>query len=132
MFTTQEIISHPSYRRTQRYNDIALIRLTQSISFSETIRPACLRTNIDDIDSDVQLFVTGWGSTSIERAQRSKVLLKANLTSVPLESCNASLLEYNNNDRSLRMGVVLSQMCASDPDGRRDACQVYVNYIKNV
>lgn len=55
--------------------------------------------------------------------ERSNGLLKTNLTGVALESCNASLLGYNANDRSLRNGVNLGQICAYDPDARQDSCE---------
>lgn len=57
-------------------------------------------------------------------AERSNALLKTNLTGVTLESCNASLLGYNANDRSLRNGVNLGQICAYDPQARQDSCEV--------
>lgn len=121
--TIAEIITHPDYRPSRRYDDIALIRVSSPIPFDDNIRPACLRSNISDIEPNVQLIVTGWGRTSIEKAERSNALLKTNLTGVPLESCNASLLGYNANDRSLRNGVNLGQICAYDPDARQDSCE---------
>lgn len=56
--------------------------------------------------------------------QRSNLLLKTNLTAVPLDQCNSSLLEYNPNNRALRNGVILGQICAKDSTGTNDACQV--------
>ncbi|XP_037030140.1 serine protease Hayan-like isoform X2 [Bradysia coprophila] len=121
--TIAEIITHPDYRPSRRYDDIALIRVSSPIPFGDNIRPACLRSNISDVEPNVQLIVTGWGRTSIEKAERSNALLKTNLTGVALESCNASLLGYNANDRSLRNGVNLGQICAYDPDARQDSCE---------
>ncbi|KAJ6638661.1 Serine protease persephone [Pseudolycoriella hygida] len=121
--TIAEIISHPNYTPSRRYDDIALIRLANPIPFDDHIRPACLRSNMSDIGADVQLIVTGWGRTSVEFGQRSNALLKTNLTGVSLASCNSSLLDYNANDRSLRNGVNLGQICANDPQGGHDSCE---------
>lgn len=63
----QEIIRHPSYKSRAKNDDIALLRLTTPIEFNEYMRPACLRTVLSDIEPDVELFVTGWGSTKAER-----------------------------------------------------------------
>lgn len=48
---------------------------------------------------------------------------KANVTVDPLESCNATLLKYNEkaNQPSLRNGLLDSQMCTIDE--KSDACQ---------
>lgn len=57
--------------------------------------------------------------------QRPSVLLKTNVTSMPLELCNKTLLDWNRepNQPSLRNGLSQSQCCAFDPAARNDACQ---------
>lgn len=67
LFRSQEIIAHPDHSILTKRNDIALIRLTQNITFSNRIAAACLETNSRDQDSAVPLIVTGWGSTSAKR-----------------------------------------------------------------
>jgi hypothetical protein len=37
-----EIINHPEYKQSEKYNDIALYRLNNSIKFNEYSRPACI------------------------------------------------------------------------------------------
>lgn len=39
-----EIINHPKYKMSQKYDDIALYRLKQSIDFNANVRPACIQT----------------------------------------------------------------------------------------
>ena len=41
-YTIDQFISHEKYSRKSRYYDIALIKLTQDVTFSKFIRPACL------------------------------------------------------------------------------------------
>jgi len=55
-----EIIKHPDYVPTSKYNDIALIRLKSKVKFNSHIRPACLY-NLDNIHSR-KVTATGWGS----------------------------------------------------------------------
>lgn len=148
----QQIIQHPEYKASTKKNDIALIRVSERIKFTDNIRPACLQTDLNDVLPDVGLYVTGWGSTSAERKPilkkfkcqiqennphkclfwsyeigtiRPSVLLKTNVTSMPLSICNSTLLEYNRqiDQPSLRNGISLSQACAFDPQARNDACQ---------
>lgn len=39
-----------------------MIRVSQMISFTRDVRPACLEMNTDDKKPDAKLHVTGWGS----------------------------------------------------------------------
>ena len=41
-YSIDQFIKHESYTRKSRYYDIALIKLTQDVTFSKFIRPACL------------------------------------------------------------------------------------------
>lgn len=54
--------------------------------------------------------------------------MKTNVTSVPLPSCNSTLLDYGR-DRRLPYGVDLGHLCAFDPKAEHDSCQVIFNYI---
>lgn len=56
-----EIVSHPNYRGNRNYDDIALVRLAQPVEFNRAIRPACVSTDMEDLDSTMNLTVTGWG-----------------------------------------------------------------------
>lgn len=49
-----------------------MLRVTKPIQFTFDIMPACLQTDLSDEKSNVELFVTGWGSTSAA----SKIVLK--------------------------------------------------------
>lgn len=60
------IIKHPNYSYLKKKNDIALIKVTERIAFTEFIRPACLQTNLEDEKPDVKLIVTGWGIVSTQ------------------------------------------------------------------
>lgn len=55
---------------------------------------------------------------------RSKILLKAHVYTVPLDQCNRTLVEFNelSNQPSLR-GLNVSQMCAINLKTKSDACQ---------
>lgn len=47
-------------------NDIALIRVSQRVTFNTDISPACLETDLSDLNLSVELIVTGWGTVSAE------------------------------------------------------------------
>lgn len=116
------------------------------IRFSRSIGPACLEMNINDQDPSVKLIVTGWGSTSAERRLKftfhsnkysiefksllnkgtiqSQQLRKTQLTSMPLQECNRTFLNYNQrvDQAAFRQGIFEGQYCAYDPEGRNDSC----------
>lgn len=52
-------------------------------------------------------------------------MLKTNVTSVELSSCNRTLVDWNQgpNLPSLRNGLNKGQLCAYDPAAKNDACQ---------
>lgn len=117
-----QIIVHPQYQRPRIYHDIALLRLNQSVALNNTMRPACLHTDPDDLQAAGDLWVTGWGL--IENNSQSHLLLKSNLTAIGLAACNATYTGYaQTTSRKIPQGLREEQVCAIDPEGRNDACQ---------
>lgn len=53
------------------------------------------------------------------------MLRKAELTTVPLSKCNASLVELNErfDQAAFRDGLIEGQYCAYDPEMKSDSCQ---------
>lgn len=64
-----KIISHPQYKRSLNYYDIAILRLAQKINISKTVMPICLQNkpipNLSQL-ANMSLIVTGWGVTDFE------------------------------------------------------------------
>ncbi|XP_059614153.1 serine protease persephone-like isoform X2 [Phlebotomus argentipes] len=116
------IINHPDYKRNRNYHDIALIRLARPAEMNENVKPACLNTNLDDVPEHTHLVVTGWGVTSVERREKSGLLLKTNLTSVPLDRCNRTYSDLPR-DRALPNLLNDGQLCAFDMTRKNDACE---------
>lgn len=113
-----EKIPHESYnpQSKNQANDIALLRLGSSVTYSDFIKPICLprsqvlRTfNFDG----VSLQVAGWGKT--ETASQSNVKLKVSINGVSISQCNGV---YG------RQGVTLTnnQVCAGGEKGF-DSCR---------
>lgn len=110
-----EIIRHPDYKFSSKYNDIALLRLKEAVSVSEIVLPACLSTK-EEIEYE-HLMAAGWGNTGFSQ-KKSDILLKFRLAPVALENCSESY----NIDRSLLKGLVNHQFCAVD--SIMDTCEV--------
>lgn len=118
----ENITLHSDYRPNRRYHDIALIKLREAVEFSAFVRPACLETDINDIDSSIPLVVIGWGVTNIQTRVRSGILLQTNVTTVPLRDCNTTHIKQGTH-RSYKSGLDAGQYCAYDPDYKNDACE---------
>lgn len=61
-FNVVNVTVHSEYKWKEKFNDIALVKLEKKVSFTESIRPACLYTKSNDPE---MLFVTGWGSVNL-------------------------------------------------------------------
>ncbi|KAH8301544.1 hypothetical protein KR059_005628, partial [Drosophila kikkawai] len=55
-------IAHPRYVHHTR-DDIALLRLARSVQYTNYIKPICLLTNLNPLNTLRYLTVTGWGLT---------------------------------------------------------------------
>lgn len=56
---------------------------------------------------------------------RTDLLRKTSLITMPLSQCNRTLLDYNRrggNQKAFRNGISQGQYCAYDPDGKSDSC----------
>lgn len=56
------VIIHADYNPQTLESDIAVIRLTNPVTFSTRIQPACLPAS--DLPDDTEITVMGWGLTS--------------------------------------------------------------------
>ncbi|XP_077290849.1 trypsin-1-like [Arctopsyche grandis] len=63
---------HPEYKSQSNQHDIALLQLNSTVTYSNTILPACIHVGNQVNDSNA--IAIGWGST--ENATKSDVLLK--------------------------------------------------------
>lgn len=82
--------------------------------FNRHVLPACLYQSNENPITEPE--VLGWGHTSFAGSS-SDVLLKGFLTIVNNTECNKS---YEEDDSELPQGIISSQICAWDPDGKRD------------
>lgn len=106
-FLVDKIIPHPKYTITSRYNDIALLRLSRTVTFSSYIRPACL-----PIDSNIpeELTAVGWGATGLG-APLNDELIKVIVTYFNHTAC--AEVYKNGETRRFDHGIIEeTQMCA--------------------
>ncbi|XP_043472965.1 serine protease easter-like [Leptopilina heterotoma] len=108
----QEIITHEDYVPNSKGqpNDIALLRLSKDIVFTNYIQPICLPQN-SNVES--LLYTAGWGRT--EYGTNSDKKLKLSVPAVSIERC---IPWYRSAGANLGHG----QICAGGDKGR-DSCR---------
>lgn len=59
--TVTRLIIHPSYSTINQNNDIALLQLSSSVTFTDYIRPVCLAAAGSVFGGGTKSWITGWG-----------------------------------------------------------------------
>ncbi|PNJ33716.1 TMPRSS11D isoform 1 [Pongo abelii] len=110
----RNILIHNNYVSATHENDIALVRLENSVTFTKDIHSVCLPAATQNIPPGSTAYVTGWGAQeyaghTVPELRQGQVRIISN------DVCNAPY-SYN--------GAILSGMlCAGVPQGGVDACQ---------
>jgi len=112
--SASKVISHPSWdaANVAKGNDIAIIELSESLSFNNGIQPICLPSAGHSYKADTHFIVSGWGTTS-EGGRSSDKLKQTIVNHVDLKTCEKQL------GRS-RSGLP-GQLCAAEAG--KDSCQ---------
>uniref|UniRef100_A0A3B4T767 Peptidase S1 domain-containing protein n=1 Tax=Seriola dumerili TaxID=41447 RepID=A0A3B4T767_SERDU len=115
--TVSEIIRNPNYDSRTNDNDIALLRLSSPVDFTNYIRPVCLAADGSVFRAGTTCWVTGWGTVqsnvplpSPQRLQEVDVPVVSN------SQCNESYASSN-------IGITSNMICAGLPEGGKDSCQ---------
>lgn len=113
----KKAIRHPAYRPPAMYADIALLELQWAVTFSASVRPACLYQRYDG--SPLRAWISGWGGSEFD-GERNDKLRHARLDVVDNLSC---AMHYNSS-MPIPHGVSPSMICAGDLKGNwvTDTC----------
>jgi trypsin len=113
-FSAKRIVAHPLYNRSTLDYDYALIQLSGDSKF-RTIDLNRVEIAIPTSDEKINVWTSGWGTTSEGSYTLPKILNKVEVPLVSTEECN-STAAYN--------GDITDRMiCAGLKDGGKDSCQ---------
>jgi len=107
---------HEEFYNPTLNNDIALIKVTPIIDFSDNVSPVCLpKTN--DLYVHQKSLVAGWGRLQFDTTVNSRVLMYATLNVTTNKFCHERNDDYRN--------ITQNMICAIDSrgDSDSDACQ---------
>ncbi|XP_069591783.1 transmembrane protease serine 9-like [Ranitomeya imitator] len=116
------LILHPQFSAPGGSGDIALIRLSRSVSYTRYVRPVCLPSASMVFPAGASCYVTGWGRTqSDEFLPYPKTLQQLMLPLIGRDSCDQ--MYHIGSGTSANVAIVKNdQICAGYQAGRRDAC----------
>ncbi|XP_011642170.1 serine protease persephone-like isoform X1 [Pogonomyrmex barbatus] len=116
------IITHPQYKRSVNYNDVAILKLSTPVRVASNVRPICIQTKSLDtmnIQSNTKFIVIGWGATDLGEEGSTKLMKTPGLRLIDRESCAKSFTGFGKLPRGLE-----NMLCALDTNvtRRADTC----------
>ncbi|XP_030648298.1 transmembrane protease serine 2 [Chanos chanos] len=112
-YSVERIISH-QYNPNTDDNDIALMKLTRSLQFSDSVRPVCLPNAGLHFVAPQTCYITGWGAVMFG-GSATQELREARVNLIDRTVCNG---------RQVYNGLITpSMICAGRLQGGVDSCQ---------
>ncbi|XP_041808535.1 transmembrane protease serine 2 isoform X2 [Chelmon rostratus] len=109
-----KIIPHEAFDPKTNNNDIALLKLSEPLKFTRTVKPVCLPNADMDISAGNQAWITGWGTLRSSGPTPDR-LNQAQVTIYSREICNRPYV--------LDGEVTETMICAGRLQGGVDTCQ---------
>ncbi|XP_052394623.1 tryptase-like [Carassius gibelio] len=115
--TASQIINHPNFNISNADNDIALVQLSSSVTFSDYIKPVCLAAAGSVFGGGTESWVTGWGYLQSNGTQLSNTLQQV---MIPVVNNSACAKAYE----GVNISITSNMICAGLLNqGGKDSCQ---------
>ncbi|XP_042636711.1 testisin [Orycteropus afer afer] len=116
-YQVERIVVNPRFRGSAPY-DIALVKLSSSVTYRQHIQPICVVNSTKEFDNRTDCWVTGWGDiledTSLEPPY--------NLQEVQIAIINRTMCNHLYQKPDVRHTIFGDMVCAGDAAGGKDAC----------
>ncbi|KAK2884826.1 hypothetical protein Q8A73_021300 [Channa argus] len=116
----ERVIVHPNYESSTNNNDIALLKLSLPVTFTDYIRPVCLAASGSVFNSGTASWVTGWGDVKEgESLQCPQTLQEVKVPVVGNRQCDSLYGGSTVTDNMICAGVVAGgkDSCLGDAGG---------------
>ncbi|KAM6931363.1 granzyme A-like [Xenentodon cancila] len=114
----KKAVPHPCYDRTDRVNDLMLLKLNKKVKETKTVRSLKLPKTVKDPAAGTSCLVAGWGTTKNGGNKMSDVLMNVNVTVIDRVKCNSA--KYYN----FTPVITNNMVCAgSESTNAADTCQ---------
>ncbi|CAI9580737.1 unnamed protein product, partial [Staurois parvus] len=119
----QRILINSTYQSSSSGGDIALLRLSNPITFTNFIQPICLPSASITFYSNMECWVTGWGNiASGVDLPAPKTLQQVMTPLISRNICDQWYREYTGFSSSKSI-IASDQICAGYINGQKDSCQ---------
>ncbi|XP_076659432.1 trypsin-1 [Halictus rubicundus] len=112
-FKVDSVMKHSGYSSFNYNNDIALVKLTESIEFEGKMRPVCLPER-EKTFAGINATVTGWGAIE-ESGPISQTLQEVKVPILTNTECR--------NTKYPSRRITDNMICAGYKEGAKDSCQ---------
>ena len=89
-FTVDRVVLHKDHTNVYGGNDIALLYVNETITYTDIIKPACLPTSADEYNTRSRCFLVGWGKIGTGPGEYPETLQEAKYKLRPSTPCNVS------------------------------------------
>ncbi|EAL38781.3 AGAP012036-PA [Anopheles gambiae str. PEST] len=114
-----ELIVHQDYNSHARLNDIALIRVSEAVQFTQDVRPACLPFNylFDESLASPRVLSLGWGEYQQGTMSDSKRIVQLEI--IKEDECGDQLKKW----QRFNISMISSVMCTVGVLAGQDVCE---------
>ncbi|XP_053550126.1 uncharacterized protein LOC128641613 [Bombina bombina] len=121
--SVQSITIHPQYTGPGTSGDIALIKLSSPVTYTEYILPVCVPSPSMTFPEGMECWVTGWGATtSGVNLPYPRTLQEVMTPIISKTTCNQMYHLYSAVSKNLPI-ILEGQICAGYKAGQKDSCQ---------
>ncbi|XP_032769175.1 testisin [Rattus rattus] len=116
-YQIEDIFLSPKYTEQFPY-DIALLKLSSPVTYSNFIQPICLPNSTYKFANRTDCWVTGWGAIGEDES----LPLPNNLQEVQVAIINNTMCNHLFKKPDFRVNIWGDMVCAGSPEGGKDAC----------
>ncbi|XP_077130091.1 transmembrane protease serine 9-like [Ranitomeya variabilis] len=121
--SVSSITVYPSYSTTTNTGDLALVKLSSPVNYTNYILPICLPTASVTFPCGMDCWVTGWGDTASGVSLTSPLTLqKVMIPLIDYSTCDA-LYHIDSGISSYSTIIYNTMICAGYAEGGKDSCQ---------
>uniref|UniRef100_A0AC11CTG5 Serine protease 21 n=1 Tax=Ovis aries TaxID=9940 RepID=A0AC11CTG5_SHEEP len=116
-YYVDQIFLSPFYLGAPVY-DIALVKLSSSVTYTKYIQPICVMASISEFENSSDCWVTGWGDVEEELSLPYPYTLQE----VQVGIINTTMCNHLFSMPDFRIDIWGDMICAGDPQGGKDSC----------
>ncbi|XP_047695031.1 testisin-like isoform X1 [Prionailurus viverrinus] len=116
-YQVEEIILNPMYLGASS-SDIALLKLSSSVTYNKYIHPVCVAASSSEFQNQTDCWVTGWGNIGEDQVLPAPYLLQE----VQVGIINTTMCNYLYTQPLVRYDIWGDMVCAGDSQGGKDSC----------